>query len=265
MIARARCRVRVGGPASRRGFCSGGGGGCGVGGCRFWFGRAVRLGRVEVGDDVIKVSPAAHRGGVGEHISGISELELFAEPGGDLVAVDRSMPSGQIDHRFQADGALVAEQGTLPTQQHRANVLHSGHAAAGGQGFLAEVNVDDCPGPRPVKIERRCLSCRDRWAPSPTGSEIGRGRSIVLVVGVGRDRPARPPQTRPPPHRNRPGPSRPPHRLRLVQEQDRRVRWVRPSRRVGAGRAVAGLPRVGRGCRWLWSGAPRSDRCRLGG
>jgi hypothetical protein len=64
----------------------------------------------EVGDGVVKVDAAADCGGVGEHVGGITELQLFAEPGRDFVAVDRGMSGGQIDHRFQVDGAMLAEQ-----------------------------------------------------------------------------------------------------------------------------------------------------------
>src|SRR6188472_3929482 len=35
------------------------------------------------------------------------------------------------------------------------------------------------------------------------------------------------------------------------------VRRIRPRYRLGVGGAVAGLGRVGRGCRWLWSGVRR--------
>ncbi len=51
-------------------------------------------GGAEVGDGVIHVEAAAHRSGVGKHVGGVAELELFAEPGGDFVAVDREMPGG---------------------------------------------------------------------------------------------------------------------------------------------------------------------------
>jgi propionate CoA-transferase len=36
-------------------------------------------------------------------------------------------------------------------------------------------------------------------------------------------------------------------------------------RLLGVGTAAGGLGRVGRGCRWLWSGAHRPGRCRLAG
>jgi hypothetical protein len=48
----------------------------------------------EVGNGVIKLDQPAHCGGVGEHVGGVAELELFAEPGRDLVAVDRGVAGG---------------------------------------------------------------------------------------------------------------------------------------------------------------------------
>jgi hypothetical protein len=56
-------------------------------------GRATLIG-AEVGDGVVKVDAAGHRGGVGEHVGGIAQVELFAEPGRDFVAVDRSVAGG---------------------------------------------------------------------------------------------------------------------------------------------------------------------------
>ena len=103
MIARAKCQVRVGEPASAR-----------------WFvvvvptyvrsqvadpslaGRPTLV-RTEVGDGVIKIDAAAHRSGIGEHVGRVAKLELFAEPGRDLVAVHRGVSGGQIDHRLQTD------------------------------------------------------------------------------------------------------------------------------------------------------------------
>ena len=48
----------------------------------------------EVGNRVIKIDPAAHCGGIREHVGGIAELQLFAEPRGDFVAVDGGMSGG---------------------------------------------------------------------------------------------------------------------------------------------------------------------------
>jgi hypothetical protein len=36
-------------------------------------------------------------------------LELFAEPGGNLIAVHRCVAGGQVDDRFEVDGAVIAE------------------------------------------------------------------------------------------------------------------------------------------------------------
>ena len=53
-------------------------------------GRSAFVG-AEVGDGVIKVDAAAYRGGVGEHIGGIAELQLLTQPGRDLIAIDRGV------------------------------------------------------------------------------------------------------------------------------------------------------------------------------
>jgi hypothetical protein len=41
-----------------------------------------------IGDGVIQVQAAAHRSGVGEHISRVAQLQLFAKPGRDLITID---------------------------------------------------------------------------------------------------------------------------------------------------------------------------------
>ena len=155
MIAIARCRVRVVGPASGRASSGCGGGGRGVRGCRAWFGRAARRGPGQVGDGVVYVDGSADGGGVGEHISRVAELELFAEAGGDFIGVDWGVPGGQVDDRFQVDGAVVAEQQPEPVEQYRADVFDAGHTGAGGEGFGAEVHIDHCAGPGPFWPERR--------------------------------------------------------------------------------------------------------------
>ena len=66
---------------------------------------------VEVGDGVIQVDSAADGGGVGKHISGVAQLELFPQRCWDLVGIDGEVSGGQIDHRLQVDAAAVAEQG----------------------------------------------------------------------------------------------------------------------------------------------------------
>jgi hypothetical protein len=58
---------------------------------------------------VVQVDAAVHGGGVGEHVGGVAELELFAEAGGDFVAVHRCVASWQVDHWFHADRAVIAE------------------------------------------------------------------------------------------------------------------------------------------------------------
>ena len=82
-------------------------------------------------------------------------MELFAEPGGDFVAVHRCVAGWQIDHRFQADGAVIAEWGVEPVQQNGADVFDPGDAEASAEGFFAEVDVDDSTRPGPVGVERR--------------------------------------------------------------------------------------------------------------
>ena len=76
---------------------------------------------------MVNVDAAAHCGGVGKHIGGVAELELFAQPGRDFVAVDRDVSGGQVDHRFQADAAAGRRAGwradrssTGPTSSTRA-------------------------------------------------------------------------------------------------------------------------------------------------
>ena len=73
-------------------------------------GRAALVG-AEVGNGVVNVDQPAYCGGVGEDVGGVAEVELFAEPGRDFIAVDRGVAGGEVDHGFQADGAVVAEQG----------------------------------------------------------------------------------------------------------------------------------------------------------
>ena len=63
-------------------------------------GRPALVG-AEVGDGVVQVDAAVHGGGVGEDVGGVAELELFAESGGDFVAVDWGVPGGQVDDRFE--------------------------------------------------------------------------------------------------------------------------------------------------------------------
>ncbi len=56
-------------------------------------GRPASVG-AEVGDGVIKVDAAAHRGGVGEHVGGVAEVQLLAEPRRDFVTIHRGMSGG---------------------------------------------------------------------------------------------------------------------------------------------------------------------------
>ena len=111
--------------------------------------------RAQIRNRVVYIDGSADGGGVGEHISGIAELELFAEAGGDFVGVDWGVPGGQVDDRFQVDRTVVAEQQPEPVEQDRADVFDAGHTGAGGEGFGAEVHIDHCAGPGPFWPERR--------------------------------------------------------------------------------------------------------------
>ena len=64
----------------------------------------------EVGNGVVHVDRSAEGGGVGEHVGGVAQQQLFAEAGWDFVGVDGGVSGGQVDHRFQADLAVPAEQ-----------------------------------------------------------------------------------------------------------------------------------------------------------
>jgi hypothetical protein len=117
-------------------------------------GRPTCIG-TEVEDGVIHIHPAAHRGGIRKHISRAAELQLLPQPGRDLITVHRGVAGRQIDHRLQADPAAVAEQAAQPTQQHRADIFDPGDPGAGGEGFLAEMDIDHSAGPSPIRIKRR--------------------------------------------------------------------------------------------------------------
>jgi hypothetical protein len=81
---------------------------------------------------VVDIDRAADRGGVGEDVGGIAQQDLFAEAGGDFVAVHRCVASWQIDHRFRADGAAIAEWGVEPVQQNGADVFDPGDGRGRG-------------------------------------------------------------------------------------------------------------------------------------
>ena len=84
-----------------------------------------------------------------------AQLQLFAEAGGDLVGIDWGVSGGQVDDRFQVDGAMLAEQQPEPAQQDRADVFDASDASTGGEGFGAQVHIDHCAGPGPLWPERR--------------------------------------------------------------------------------------------------------------
>jgi hypothetical protein len=65
----------------------------------------------QIGNGVIDIDRAAHRGGVGKHIGGEAELQLFSEPGWDLVGIDWGVAGGEVDDRFEVDTAVITEYG----------------------------------------------------------------------------------------------------------------------------------------------------------
>ena len=66
--------------------------------------------RAEIGDGVIDVDGSADRGGVGKHIGRVAQQQLLTEAGRDLIAIHWGVSGGQVDDRFQIDGAALAEQ-----------------------------------------------------------------------------------------------------------------------------------------------------------
>ena len=50
--------------------------------------------RAQIRDGVVDVGAAAHSGGVGKHISGVAQQDLFAQLRRDFVAVDRDVSGG---------------------------------------------------------------------------------------------------------------------------------------------------------------------------
>src|SRR4029450_7457695 len=108
-----------------------------------------------VRDGVINIDAAADCGGIGEYIRWIAKLELFAETGRNLVAVDRAVSGGEVDHRSQVDCAAVAQQESQPAEQHRPGVLDSGDSGTGRDGLGADMHIDHGPRPCLFGIERR--------------------------------------------------------------------------------------------------------------
>ena len=117
--------------------------------------RRPTLVQAQIGEGVIHIHTAVHPGGVGKHIGWVPQLQLFAKPYRDLIAVHRHVPGGQINHRLQADCAVVAEQVVEPTQQDGPDVVDPGHTTASSEGFFAEMDIDHSTGPRPIRIKRR--------------------------------------------------------------------------------------------------------------
>jgi hypothetical protein len=65
---------------------------------------------------VINIDRTAHRVGVGKHIRRVTQQQMFPQTRRDLIAIDRDMAGGQIDHRLQTDAAAVTQQHAQPTQ-----------------------------------------------------------------------------------------------------------------------------------------------------
>ena len=95
--------------------------------------------------------------GVGEHVSGVPELQVLPKPSRDLIAVHWGMTSRQIDHRFQVDHAAVPEHTAQPTQQHRTDIFDADHTGPVSERLGTEVDIHHSTGPGPVRIERRRL------------------------------------------------------------------------------------------------------------
>jgi hypothetical protein len=65
----------------------------------------------QIRDGVVDIGGAADGRGVGKHVGGVAQQDLFAEAGRDFVAVDRGVAGSEVDHRFHADAAVIAEYG----------------------------------------------------------------------------------------------------------------------------------------------------------
>jgi hypothetical protein len=69
-----------------------------------------------------------------------------------LTRNDAARNSGRFN---QVDAAAIPEQGTQSAEEEGADVFDAGDAGAGGEGFFAEMNVNNGAGPGPVRIKRR--------------------------------------------------------------------------------------------------------------
>jgi hypothetical protein len=104
---------------------------------------------------VVEVGAAAAPGGVGEHVDGLAEPDMFGDRSGDLVGVHRRWRVVEVDDRFQQDLATVPEQTPQPGQQDGADVLDPRHSTTSRERGLGQVDVDDRPGPGFGRVERR--------------------------------------------------------------------------------------------------------------
>src|SRR5512132_2144822 len=111
--------------------------------------------RAQIRDGVVDVDAAAHCGGIGKHISGVAQQDLFAQLRRYFVAVEGDVSGGKVDHRFQADRAAVPEQGVELTQHDGADVFDSGDTGARCERFGGEMYIDHGAGTRPRRVERR--------------------------------------------------------------------------------------------------------------
>jgi len=78
--------------------------------------RRPTLLHAQIGDGVVHVDGTAEPVCVGEDVGGVTQQQMFPQTRRDLIAIDRDMAGGQIDHRLQADAAVVPEQHVQPTQ-----------------------------------------------------------------------------------------------------------------------------------------------------
>ena len=100
-------------------------------------------------------SGTAYRSGVGEHVGGVAQQDLFAQLGRDFVAVEGDVSGGEVDHRFEADAAVFSEHGGELAQHHGTDVFGPADTGAGAERFGSHMHVDDGAGPGLLGVERR--------------------------------------------------------------------------------------------------------------
>ena len=93
-----------------------------------------------VGLVVVDLFPSAGGGGVGEDVERGAQVQALAEAFGDLVGVDRGHGGG-VDHGLDDEPGLGAEDVADVGPADRSLALPAGHAVAGGDGVLVDVEV----------------------------------------------------------------------------------------------------------------------------